>query len=130
MSDVVLLRTLARKSIITGGRCEGLAVQDVINMGDIYYLAYSYYRYSMISFLDDILDEIGITEDLRINKPGSDVSMHEEWKNRWRKTKTEDQLMHFANHSRAQRKRKELAFEYNTRMSKSNIRNKHRKLST
>ena len=132
MSDVVLLRTLARKSIMTGGPHEGLSVQMIINMGRQWRLAYTYFRYGMLSFLPDILDELGITEQFRIDKPGSDLEMFEKWKAFQRETRddSETEIMARAMRSRGNRNHNLKRFERSTNMSKNNIRNKHRKLST
>lgn len=79
MVDRVLLRTMARKSIMTGGRHEGLSVQMILDMNGHWKLARDYFRYSMISFQDDILDEIGIPPKYRIEKPGADMDMFIKW---------------------------------------------------
>ena len=68
----ILLRTLARKSVLDFGKYEGRSVQQVIDLKNIRLLRWYYYNCSMISFHTDILDEIGITEEWRIDKPGKD----------------------------------------------------------
>lgn len=68
----VLLRTLARKSVLDFGKHEGRTVQQVLDLKHTRLLRWYYYNCSMISFLPDILDEIGITEEWRIDKPGKD----------------------------------------------------------
>ena len=74
MTYSVLLRILTKKSRIFYGKYEGVRVGDVLNLGiqGIAYLRWSYYNQSMISFSDEILDEIKITTEFRINKPGKD----------------------------------------------------------
>ena len=76
--DVVLLRKLSRKSIINFGKKEGYSVQQMLDLKEKGYLRWMYFNCSMISFLDDILDEINITEDFRIQKPGTNKEKHEE----------------------------------------------------
>jgi len=76
MSDVIKLRKLSRKSVIDFGMNEGLRIQDLLNLRKYRQLRYIYYAYSKLSFLDDILEEIGITEDFKINKPGKDLEMN------------------------------------------------------
>lgn len=66
---------MARKSMFQEGRYAGLTVQDLINSGNKCFLRFVYYNYSMISFLPDILEEIGIKEEYKINKPGKDLGM-------------------------------------------------------
>lgn len=68
----ILLRTLARKSVLDFGKYEGRSVQQVIDLKNTRMLRWYYYNCSMISFLPDILDELGITEEWRIPKPGKD----------------------------------------------------------
>ena len=52
-------------------------VQQVLDLKAYRALRYYYYHCSNISFLPDILDEIGIPEKYRIAKPGTDVEMDE-----------------------------------------------------
>lgn len=72
MTQAILLRTLARKSVLDFGKYKDRSVQQVIDLKNVRILRWYYYNCSMISFLPDILDEIGITEEWRINKPGKD----------------------------------------------------------
>lgn len=72
MTQAILLRTLARKSVLDFGKYKDRSVQQVIDLKNVRMLRWYYYNCSMISFLPDILDEIGITEEWRINKPGKD----------------------------------------------------------
>jgi len=51
-------------------------VQELIDRGKNALISL-YYRNEKITFVEDILQEIGITEDLRIEKPGSDVKLFE-----------------------------------------------------
>ena len=77
-TDIIRLRTLARKSIIWFGKHEGLSVQCVINIRHHSYLRWLYYNYEGITFVDDVLEEIRITVDRRIEKPGINPEMHDE----------------------------------------------------
>ena len=72
MSDVTLLRTMARKSVFNFGQHEGRTVQQLIDLKHFRILRWYYYNCSKVSFLPDILEEIGITEEWRIDKPGKD----------------------------------------------------------
>lgn len=68
----LLLRTLARKSVIDFGKYKDRTVQQCIDLGNHRMLRWYYYNMSMISYLPDILEEIGVTEEWRIPKPGKD----------------------------------------------------------
>ena len=63
---------MARKSVFEGGSCDNCSVQQMLNLKAWKTLRWIYYNCSNISFLPDILDEIGITEEWRIAKPGTD----------------------------------------------------------
>ena len=76
MSDAIRLRTMARKSVFNDGKYEGYSVQQVIDLKAFNYLRWRYYNSSMVSFLPDILDEIGISEEWRIVKPGTDPNKY------------------------------------------------------
>lgn len=126
MTDRMLLRVMARKSIFTGGKYEGLSVQMVLDLGKIWGLVCRYYRYDTISFLPDILDEIGITEEFRIKKPGSDIHLFEKWKEMIREKEDNLTRMKLVSHNKKDRKMKLIRREISRTMSKSNLTNKHR----
>jgi hypothetical protein len=74
MSDVTLLRTLTRKSTLKFGKYHDLTVQNVMdyqNMKGRSLLKFYYFNSSKISFVDELLDELGIPPELRITKPGN-----------------------------------------------------------
>lgn len=74
MSDVTLLRTLTRKSTLKFGKYHDLTVQNVMdyqNMKGRSLLKFYYFNSSKISFVDELLDELGIPPELRIAKPGN-----------------------------------------------------------
>lgn len=77
VQGTVLLRTMARKSLFKIGKYENLTVQEVLNMGDTNYIAYSYFCLSNISFTEDILAECEISN--RIPKPGCEPSALGKW---------------------------------------------------
>lgn len=66
----ILLKKLALKSVIQQGKFEGYTVERIIKEGKQQFLIYSYYSYSMISFIDPVLEILGITPDHQIPKPG------------------------------------------------------------
>lgn len=71
---------MARKSVFSFGKYEGLSVQQVLDMKNYSFLRWCYFNCSMLSFLPDILDELSIFEDFRIEKPGTDVEKYEAYK--------------------------------------------------
>lgn len=74
MSQALLLRTMTLKSKFIGGKYDGLTVQSVINVHPNY-VARSYFDMSMISFVSEVLDMVGITEEYRIKKPGTNKEL-------------------------------------------------------
>ena len=70
--DTINLRTMARKSVFSEGKHKDRSVQQLLDLRHTRYLRWVYFNLSKISFLPDILDEIGITEEWRIEKPGKD----------------------------------------------------------
>lgn len=72
-TEYIQLRRLAMKSKMPGGKFKDRTVENLIESGHEWYLAFIYYRYEHLSFLDEILDRIGITEEHRIQKPGVDL---------------------------------------------------------
>ena len=77
----MVLRKLALKSIFNFGRFYDYTVSQALSLNKHRYLIWVYYNCSHISFLDEILDILDITEERRIEKPGKDVFYHEEHKN-------------------------------------------------
>lgn len=75
--DCVLLRKLTRKSMLKFGQYRDNTVQECLTFHRYNYLRWVYFNSSMITFMDDILEEIGITEDWRIEKPGIDENKHQ-----------------------------------------------------
>lgn len=75
---VTLLRTLTRKSLLKYGKYSDYRVGDVLSLGNIRYLRWFYYTFDKINFTDEILDELKITEEWRIEKPGSDPNKNKE----------------------------------------------------
>ena len=75
--DITLLRKLSRKSTLKFGQYYDNTVQDCLTFHKYNYLRWVYYNCSMVTFMDDILEEIGITQEYRINKPGTDETKHQ-----------------------------------------------------
>jgi hypothetical protein len=76
MSDVTLLRKLTRKSILKFGQYSDLQVQNLLDLQRYKYLRWVYFNCSNISFMDDILDEIRIPLNFRIQKPSKNPDLH------------------------------------------------------
>ena len=68
----VNLRKLTRKSRLGFGYREikDITIQDIMIMNKHKELIKIYFGLGKINFTDDILDELGISEDMRIEKPG------------------------------------------------------------
>ena len=68
----VNMRKLARKSRLGFGYedIKHITIQDILIMNKHKQLISIYFGLDKITFMDDILDELGITEDMRIEKPG------------------------------------------------------------
>ena len=78
--DTTLLRTLTWKSTLGFGKYKDLKIQEIVKVGHTQYLRWVYYCMEGISFIDDILIEIGIIDhqyDNRIEKPGTNHELHE-----------------------------------------------------
>ena len=74
---MILKRTLTRKSILGFGYMEirDLSVQMILDINRGNELISAYYRLDKINFTEDILDELGITDEFRIEKPGKNYEM-------------------------------------------------------
>ena len=71
----VNLRKLTRKSRLGFGYrdIKHITIQDILIMNKHKELIKIYFGLSKINFIDEILDELGISEDMRISKPGKIV---------------------------------------------------------
>ena len=84
--DVLRLRILARKSVMGFGYSDkrDLSIQQLLDIRSHSTLIKAYYGLDRISFSEDILDELKITKDLRIEKPGK-IKCYDEQKAACRK---------------------------------------------
>lgn len=82
MSDVVRMRTLTWKSNYGFGYedTKDLTMLQLYDLGKVYQMVNAYYFLAKINYIDDILDAIGITKELRIDKPYSFRGSEEEGK--------------------------------------------------
>lgn len=93
-SYVCLLRTLTRKSIIGFGLYPDLSVMELMILNKME-LAKMYYGLGKITFTDDILEDVGITDKFKIDKPskGREFDLLKEFKNYYYDTLTEKQKL-------------------------------------
>lgn len=75
--DVPLLRTMTWKSMMNFGKYQDLSVQQVFDLNHTAYLRWVYYNSSKITFIEEILDSLHISDQYRIVKPGTDAEMCE-----------------------------------------------------
>lgn len=108
---------MARKSVFYGGKNEGLSVQDMININREVKLAYDYYHYDKISFLPDILKELGIIGDLAISKPGKSTDLFPKWRKCFFQKMSDIERM--KRHSVSKKNKKQKLKYYEGRVSKS-----------
>lgn len=75
----VNLRKLTRKSRLGFGYrdIKHITIQDILIMNKHKELIKIYFGLSKINFIDEILDELGISKDMRIPKPGKIVDYDE-----------------------------------------------------
>ena len=75
----VNLRKLTRKSRLGFGYrdIKDITIQDILIMNKHKELIKIYFGLGKINFIDEILDELGISEDMRIPKPGKIVDYDE-----------------------------------------------------
>lgn len=72
----ILLRTLTRKSKLGFGKYKERTVQQLIDSRQLLQLISAYYKLTTINYMDDILEELNITEEFRIKKPSSDKDLY------------------------------------------------------
>jgi len=65
------LRILTRKSKLRFGKKKELTVQKILDLRQPLILISAYYKLTSINFTEDILIELKITKDYRIEKPSS-----------------------------------------------------------
>ena len=80
--DIIRLRTMTFKSSFNGGVWDGVPIKTLIGMGmnERFYCVVCYYRYTTINYTSDVLEALGITEEVQIPKPGADMKMLDAWK--------------------------------------------------
>ena len=81
MEGHILLKKLTKKSVIQAGKNKGLTVGDLLQIRKID-LIYSYFNYGALTFTDEILDELHIYNEDRIQKPGKDPEKFKKYSDR------------------------------------------------
>jgi len=71
----VLLRTLTRKSKFGVWNRLG-TVQSELECGGKRQLVAAYFKLTTINYVEDVLDELGITSEWRIKKPGANKDLY------------------------------------------------------
>jgi hypothetical protein len=95
---MILKRILTRKSILGFGTAatRDLSVQMMLDWGRKDFLITAYYNLDKIGFADDILDELGVTPEYRIDKPGKDEVMRNKFfSDRLDKMSEEEKMIYF-----------------------------------
>lgn len=74
---MILKRTLTRKSILGFGYFDvrDLSVQMMLDLGKHSFLINAYFNLDKIDFIDDVLTELGITNEWRIEKPNKNIEL-------------------------------------------------------
>ena len=73
---IPLQRILTRKSKLGFGKHKDYTVQELLDLRKAYVLISPYYKLTSINYIEDVLLELGITEEYRIPKPSSDKDMY------------------------------------------------------
>lgn len=85
-----LLRTLTLKSVLKFGKDYDKTVNDLLAFKENSKLAWYYFNCSNISFTEDVLIEIGIGKEFRIEKPGKNKEINDLWYAHYKSTLTNE----------------------------------------
>lgn len=75
--SAILLRKLTKKSKLNFGKYKDYTVEHLFGMKKQIDLTSIYFKLSNITFMDEILNELDITEEYRIAKPSKNVQLYE-----------------------------------------------------
>ena len=75
--DVIRLRVLTRKSKIGWGKYAKNTVGEMIDARHFNELLWLYYHIQWLTYTDELLDELKIFKEFRIQKPGINPDMHQ-----------------------------------------------------
>jgi hypothetical protein len=94
---VTLKRVLTRKSILGFGYAENrdLSVQMILDLGKKDILINAYFGLEKIDFIEDILDELGITHEFRMIKPSKDYELQKLFFQQRNANWTDEERMNF-----------------------------------
>jgi len=95
---MILKRVMTRKSIVGYGASDvrDLSVQMLLDLGKQNFLINSYFNLEKIDFIEDILEELGITAEWRIPKPSKDLDKRIEfYKNRYKEMDYNERIKYF-----------------------------------
>jgi hypothetical protein len=122
----VRLRKMTAKSTLEEGRYAFMKVGDLMKeVEHITYLVNIYFRYDNLSFTDEVLDQLGVTEEYRIEKPGSNRVRFYDWKMQFLDT-DEKRLRHYNDKQRDLKQyRKSMSKADNFRFTKQNMRDRN-----
>ena len=73
---IPLKRTLTYKSKLGFGKWKDYTVQELLNLRKKNILISPYFKLSSINYIEEILIELGITEEYRIDKPSINNEMY------------------------------------------------------
>ena len=74
--SAILLRKLTKKSKLKFGTYKDYTVEHLFGMRKQIDLTSMYFNLSNITFMDDILEELGITSEFKIVKPSKDNELY------------------------------------------------------
>ena len=77
--DSISLRKLTKKSTLKFGKFKDCTVEHLFGMRKQIELTAIYFKLSKINFTDDILCELGITEEYKIKKPSKDLELYQKF---------------------------------------------------
>ena len=75
--DVIRLRVLTKKSKIGWGKFANNTVGEMIEGRHFNELLWLYYHIQWLTYTDELLDELKIFKEFRIQKPGINPDMHQ-----------------------------------------------------
>lgn len=75
----ILLRKLTKKSTLKFGKFKDCTVEHLFGMKKQVELTSIYFKLSTITFTEDILDELGILEEYRIEKPSTNIKLYKDF---------------------------------------------------
>lgn len=127
----LLLRTLTLKSKLGFGYYEikNLTIRELLIMNKQVYLISCYYNLSMINFSTEILNELSISGDLIIKKPGKNPELHKNAVTNYYNNKTEKEATILRSNAVLTKKHnyKRQQVKDNLRYSKSMLKGKNEK---